>query len=120
MTARTRLWGYVLVLLTLITWLALRWPHQSLWYDEALTTWVASGPSERLWQWCTQVDIQVPLHYIVLRGWMALVGNSEFALHLLSAFSALLSVAGVIALARRLISPNGALIAGILLAFTPG
>src|SRR5438105_9223595 len=81
-----RLWLYTATLLVVAAWLAIRWPHNSLWYDEALTTWVADGPLERLIRWCTQVDIQVPLHYVVLRGWMALLGNSEFALHLLSAF----------------------------------
>ena len=113
-------WAYAATLLAVAGWLAIRWPHHSLWYDETLTTWVASGPWDRLIHWCTQVDIQVPLHYIVLRGWMALLGNSEFALHLLSALSALLAVAGLIALVRRLAGPTAAVIAGLLLGLSPG
>lgn len=108
-------------LLIVAAWLALRWPHGSLWYDEALSTWVASGPWERLIHWCTQVDIQVPLHYVVLRGWMALLGNSEFALHLLSALCGLLAVAGLFTLVHRLTRiTSAAVVAALLLGLSPG
>jgi mannosyltransferase len=115
------IWLYVATLLIVAGWLAIRWPHGSLWYDEALTTWVADGPWERLIRWCTQIDIQVPLHYVVLRGWMALLGSSEFALHLLSAFCGLLAVAGLMALVWRLMrSTTVAIVAGLLLGLSPG
>jgi hypothetical protein len=109
-----------IVLVCVVAWLGLNWPQQSLWYDEALSVWVASGPWERLFNWCTKIDIQVPLHYIVMRGWMALAGNNEFSLHLLSAFCGLLAVAGMIALTKRLLGNRGAILAAILLGFTPG
>jgi 4-amino-4-deoxy-L-arabinose transferase-like glycosyltransferase len=113
--------AFVATLLIVVVWLALRWPHGSLWYDEALSTWVASGPWQRLIHWCTQVDIQVPLHYVVLRGWMALLGNSEFALHLLSALCGLLAVAGLFALVHRLTRiTSAAVIAALLLGLSPG
>ena len=108
-------------LLIVAAWFGLHWPHESLWYDEALSAWVASGPLDRLIHWCTQVDIQVPLHYIVLRGWMALLGESEFALHLLSAFCGLLAIAALFTLARRLTRLTSvATIAVFILAFSPG
>jgi hypothetical protein len=111
----------VATLLIVVAWLALRWPHGSLWYDEALSTWVASGPWDRLIHWCTQVDIQVPLHYVILRGWMALLGNSEFALHLLSVLCGLLAVAGLFALVYRLTRITGAaVVAALLLGLSPG
>jgi uncharacterized membrane protein len=113
-------WAYAATLLAVAGWLAVRWPHQSLWYDETLTTWVASSSWDQLIHWCTQVDIQVPLHYVVLRAWMALLGSSEFALHLLSALCAVLAVAGLIALARRLAGSTAAVIAGLLLGLSPG
>src|SRR5690242_11004683 len=107
---RLQSWRFPLILLVLICWLCIQWPHQSLWYDEALTTWVASGPWDRMIQWCTQVDIQVPLHYIVLRGAMAAAGNSEFVLHLVSVFSVMLAVAGSIALVRRLLGASASVV----------
>src|SRR5438876_10380462 len=100
--AAAKPWPYLVVLLVVAGWLAINWPQHSLWYDETLTAWVAGGSWERLIRWCTQVDIQVPPHYVVLRGWIALFGSSEFALHLLSAFCGLLAVAGLMALVRRL------------------
>ncbi len=121
---RAEQWLYTAILLLITGWLAVHWPHQSLWYDEALTTWVATGPWERLINWCTQVDIQVPLHYIVLRGWTGLLGNSEFALHLLSALCGLLAVSGLMALTRRLIGartvPTAPVVAGLLLGLSAG
>src|SRR5215813_937116 len=122
--ARSGLWLYTATLLGITTWLAIHWPHGSLWYDETLTTWVASGTWSRLWAWCTQVDIQVPLHYVVLKAWMGLLGNSEFALHLLSTFCGLLAVAAVISLMGRLIGTSwgrfAAAATGILLGLSPG
>lgn len=119
--ARPRLYGlYTLTLLAFVGWLALNWPHQGLWYDEALTAWLATGSWQQLIEWCTRTDIQVPLHYIVLNGFTMIGGSSEFTLHLLSAFCALLTVAAVIALVRRLLDPSPAIITAALLAFTPG
>src|SRR5258706_10664468 len=117
---RRSFWLMIAVLIGVLGWLAVHWPQHSLWYDETLTVWVASGPWDRLWHWCTQVDIQVPLHYIVLRGWMALFGRSEFAVHLLSTFCGLLAVAGLMALARRLAGTTAAVIAGLLLGLSAG
>lgn len=118
MGRRSRLWGYVGVLVGVVAWLGIHWPQQSLWYDEALSAWVA-GSWERLLHWCTQVDIQVPLHYIALLGWSGIAGNSEFSLHLLSALCGLLAVAGLMALVHRLIADRAAPIAAVLFASTP-
>ena len=120
MRERSHSWLFVAILLCLMIWLGLHWPHQSLWYDEALTTWVASGPWERLFQWCTQVDIQVPLHYIVLRAAIAVAGSSEFVLHLTSVICAVLAVAGAMALARRLLGASATVVVTVLLVGTPG
>jgi hypothetical protein len=101
----SRSWNYLigaLFLLAIATWLLVNLPRNSFWYDEALTTWVATHSWQDLFRWCTQVDIQVPLHYIVLRFWAALIGDSEFSLRLLSAFCALLTTAAIVAIGRKL------------------
>ncbi|MCC7448185.1 MAG: glycosyltransferase family 39 protein [Anaerolineae bacterium] len=114
-------WLAVLILLGFMAWLAIHFPHNSLWYDEALTTYVATDSWATLWHWCTQVDIQVPFHYVVLRMWTWFAGDSEFALRLLSALCALLAVAGMIAMGRRVARKSGAgLAAAILLGTMPG
>src|SRR5262249_20892350 len=71
--------------------------------------------------WCTQVDIQVPFHYIVLRGLTAVAGDSEFTLHLLSALSVLLAVAGIMSVGWQLTRRKSAgYAAAILLGAMPG
>jgi mannosyltransferase len=99
---RLSLWAALALLLLVATWLGIHYPNHSLWYDEALTTYVATDSWQTLWQWCTEVDIQVPFHYVALRLWAALLGQSEFALRLLSALAVLLAVAAVVACGRLL------------------
>src|ERR1043165_6771282 len=99
---KQRLWPAMAILLGVVAWLTINFPHNSLWYDEALTTYVATDSWQTLIRWCTQVDIQVPFHYIVLRLWMGLVGDSEFTLRLLSVLCVVLAAAGAITLGRQL------------------
>jgi hypothetical protein len=113
-------WLAAATLFGLAAWLALHFPHNSLWYDEALTTYVATDSWTKLWEWCTQIDIQVPLHYVVLRAWVLLLGDSEFALRLLSAFCTLLAVAGIMAIGRRLGGDRLGFAAAVLLGTMPG
>jgi hypothetical protein len=111
----------VLVLLTCVGWLVANFKRDSLWYDEALTTFVARDSWAMLWAWCTQVDIQVPLHYVVLRLWTDAAGDSEFALRVLSMFCTLLAIAGIMAAGRQLAPGRGVgVAAAILLCFMPG
>jgi hypothetical protein len=119
---RRRLWLAVLLLLGAGAWLALNWPRHGFWYDEALTTYVALDSWATLWAWCTQVDIQVPFHYVALRLWASVAGDSEFSLRLLSAFSTLLAVAGAVSVGYRLLRRRArlGLATGALLAFMPG
>ncbi|HLY26750.1 MAG TPA: hypothetical protein VKQ72_10450, partial [Aggregatilineales bacterium] len=122
--ARNTLLGAIL-LLAISAWLLVNLPRNSLWYDEALTTYVATHSWQELFRWCTQVDIQVPLHYIVLRFWATLIGDSEFSLRLLSAFCALLAAAATIATGRKLSRRTGVgsfigYSAAILLVALPG
>lgn len=118
---RVDMWLAVAVLLGVVLALMLNFPHDSLWYDEALTAYVANDSWETLWRWCLQVDIQVPLHYIVLRGWSALIGDSEFALRALSALCVPLTVAAVIASGRIIVRRGSlGLAAGIFAGLLPG
>ncbi|HVO42881.1 MAG TPA: glycosyltransferase family 39 protein [Aggregatilineales bacterium] len=112
-----------LSLLTLIGafgWLVVRWPHGGFWYDEALTTYVATDSWATLWRWCTQVDIQVPFHYVVLRLWSYATGDSEFTLRLLSVFSTLLTLAAMLAIGRRFSRGLTGIFAALLFVSTPG
>jgi hypothetical protein len=113
-------WPSILLLLGVVGWLVINWPQRGFWYDEALTAFVALDSWATLWAWCTQVDIQVPFHYVALRLWAGVAGDSEFALRALSAFSIVLAVAAVINIGKRLHGHGLGWAAGALLAFMPG
>jgi hypothetical protein len=118
---KTALWLGLIALLGVAVHLAYYFPHDSLWYDEALTAYVANDSWETLWQWCTQVDIQVPFHYVVLRLWSGIAGDSEFMLRVVSALSLPLTVAAAIFIGRRVSGMVGlGLAVGILIGVLPG
>lgn len=98
----TRLLILIAFLFTTIVLIVRNIPRTSLWYDEALTTWVARDSWATLWTWCTQIDIQVPFHYVLLRLWSDVAGDSEFVLRLLSAFGVVIAFAAVIRIGKEL------------------
>ena len=57
---------------------------QSLWYDEGFSVWLSEKSLSEIVA-LTAADIQPPLYYLLLHGWIKLVGKSEFALRFLSA-----------------------------------
>ncbi len=99
---RRRLWLSALLLWATTTWLVQQWPERGLWYDETVNAYFATQSWGDLWEWCTRIDNQMPLHFALLKGWGTFGGTSEFALRLPSVWSALLAVAALIALGRRL------------------
>lgn len=118
---KTALWLSLIALLGVAFHLVYYFPHDSLWYDEALTAYVANDSWETLWRWCTQVDIQVPFHYVVLRLWSSIAGDSEFMLRVVSALSLPLTVAAAIFIGRRVSGMVGLGPAvGILIGVLPG
>src|SRR5215467_2509291 len=64
-------------------------------------------------------DVHPPLYYLLLRVWLALAGASPFAVKYLSAICGTLTLAAVVAWARGLVGPRGALAAGAILAVAP-
>src|SRR5260221_14512009 len=88
------LWLIVALLLGGVGWLAVHLPTGSLWFDEALTTYVATDFWQTLIHWFTQVDIQVPFHYLMLHLWSGALGCSEFPLRLLSPMCILVTPGG--------------------------
>ena len=61
-------------------------------------------------------DIHPPGYYWLLAGWRLLVGETEFALRALSAFTSVLTVAFTFALGRRLFGAVGAVVAALFVA----
>ncbi|MGN6374084.1 MAG: glycosyltransferase family 39 protein [Sphingomonas sp.] len=73
-----------------------------LWFDELASLFFAHQPLGHLWSgWMTR-ETNPPLYYTLLRGWIALVGDGDRALRLLSILIGLTGIAAAWALARRL------------------
>jgi len=98
--------------------LALRWAdlgRESLWFDEGYTAWmVGHTPGEivRL----IRADTAPPLYYLMLAGWVRVLGDSETALRALSAGCASVSLLLTLLLARRFTSSKPALLLTLMLA----
>lgn len=99
------LWGLILSALIV----------DSLWGDEVWSAWAVqpSSPFEMLAR--VRGDVHPPFYYILLWLWTKLAGDSEFSLRILSAWMAVLALAGTYALGRQLVDWRGAWIAVILL-----
>jgi mannosyltransferase len=113
-----------IILLLLITLLALglrlyRLDAQSLWYDEGFSVYLARMDLPEITA-RTAADIQPPLYYYLLHGWINLFGDSEKALRGLSVLWGVLAVPVVYAVAWQLFrSRLAGLLAALLLAVSP-
>lgn len=96
-----RQWISSALLLIALASLIWQWPDRSFWYDETVNAYFSQRSWAEIYHWCTQIDNQAALGFVLLKLWAALVGASEFALRAFSVCCALLSLAGVLALGRR-------------------
>ncbi|MDM8528314.1 glycosyltransferase family 39 protein [Anaerolineales bacterium HSG24] len=100
----------------LIIWLAFalrlyRLEAQSIWWDEGHSIFVANHPLTEI-ATLPAMDVHPPLYFALLHGWMALVGNTEFALRYLSVLFSLLTVVLLWQFARK-IRPRSPLVANL-------
>lgn len=112
---RARVLALVLAAFVLQTWAL---DAQSLWYDEGFSAWLAARPLREIVV-RTAADIHPPLYYLLLHGWIALAGQTEFALRFPSVLAAVVTVPLLWRLARRLLGPRAADAAALLVAFSP-
>jgi mannosyltransferase len=66
---------------------------QSLWLDEAFSHLFATLPPDTAWRAVIVDGVHPPLYYLLLRVWLVLAGQSEFALRFPSALTGVLTVA---------------------------
>lgn len=113
-------WLAVLVIICLIAFVlrVFRLDYQSLWYDEAFSVYLANFDLAQITA-RTAADIQPPLYYYLLHFWIALAGDSEFALRFLSLAFGGLTIPLMFAIAQRLFNRNAAILASILATVAP-
>ena len=115
----------LILLLALLTRLW-RLDYHSLWFDEAVSmTWARSAPA---YAWDSTFalvkDKHPPAYYLLLHTWRELfmpfgLENNDTALRLLGVVLGVLTVLGLLLLARRLSGRATALLAGTLAALAP-
>jgi 4-amino-4-deoxy-L-arabinose transferase-like glycosyltransferase len=92
---------------------------QSLWYDEAFSVYLARMDLGEIAD-RTAADIQPPLYYFLLHGWIRLFGDGEPALRSLSVLFGVLAVPLIYGVGRQLFRRRPAgLLAALLLAVSP-
>lgn len=92
---------------------------QSLWRDEVDALRFATAPWPELLSTFTRPGWNGPLYFAVLRGWIALTGQSEFALRYLSLLLGVIAIALAFALARRLAGVIVAILCSVFFAISP-
>lgn len=90
---------------------------QSFWYDEAFSVYLARMDLFTITA-RTAADIQPPLYYYVLNFWMALAGDSEFAVRFLSLAFGVLTIPLMYVTAKRLFGRNAGLFAALIATFS--
>lgn len=92
---------------------------QSLWHDEGNSLRLAERSIHQLINAAGR-DIHPPGYYLALKGWISLIGISEFGLRSLSALWGVVMVAATYALGKQLTHrPRVGLLAALLVAINP-
>lgn len=92
--------------------------NQSVWFDEGYSIMVAQQPVSEVVS-LAAVDAHPPLYYLFLKAWMAVFGESEFALRASSILAGGLSVVAIGLLLKDLFSRRIALLALPFVALAP-
>ena len=96
----------------------LRLDFQPLWWDEGYSVWFATHPLGQMAALTAQ-DIHPPLYYVLLHGWIGLLGAGPVSLRLLSVLFGVLAIPAIYLAGRRMLSRRAALLAAFLLAISP-
>jgi len=95
---------------------------QSLWYDEGVTARVAQMPLPQMLRW-TANDIQPPLYYLLMGGWLRLfgpwAGNIAWLMRFLSASFGVLLIPLMALLGKRLWDRCAGLFGALIVAISP-
>ena len=95
-----------------------RLEEQSLWWDEGISLHLATSSLADIIA-DRAANIHPPLYFIVLKGWVTLMGVTPFAARYLSVLAGWLQVAAVYSLGRRWLGHKAAWIAALLITFSP-
>jgi len=95
----------------------LRLDGTEFWFDEAYTGLVSFLGLGDIWRQ-VRGEVSPPLYYVLIGGWAAIGGHSEFALRALSVCAGSLTALCAYAIGRS-VSPSAGISAGLVVAFAP-
>jgi len=95
-----------------------RLDHQSIWYDEGVSVYLANQSLTDLIAGVS-ADNHPPLHFLLLYFWLKLAGQSEFSVRFFSLMSGALSVPLLFKLGRELFNRRVGSLAAFLLSISP-
>lgn len=104
--------GVILAGFALRTWLL---GDQNIWWDEGLAIWAVrkSWAGVTLW---TASDVHPPIYFWLLKAFVGLAGESEFAARFISVICGMVTVSALYPLGKRLLGQKVALLGTALLA----
>lgn len=110
---------HTLLLITLILLVAFglrahRLAYDSVWWDEGFSVYMSRLPIFEMLP-ATASDAHPPVSYVMLHGWMQLVGEEEFSLRVLSVFFGILTVAVAFQIGREVDGVAVGLVAALLI-----
>ena len=88
---------------------------QSFWNDEIYSLAMAGTSLAESLELVGR-DVHPPLYFLTLHAWVALFGNSEFSVRLLSALASVLAIPALFRLGRRLLGVRAGLVAAAICA----
>ncbi len=108
-------WPIIALAICLAAGVFVRWVrlgHMSLWLDEGYTVWVMSLSIPEMTR-VLRHDVGSPLLYVLMGGWSAIFGTSEFALRSFSAMCGTLALGAMVPLADRILRRPWAVVAAV-------
>lgn len=106
----------IILLATLLRFYRL--DEQSLWYDEGFSVALAKSSLAQAVAWTAQ-DVHPPLYYLLLHVWIALAGDSAWAVRTFSVLCGVAAVPLVYVLGKRAFNGATGLVAAALVVFSP-
>ena len=89
--------------------------EKSIWLDEAFSVWIARHTLWEGWRWLIDIDQHPPLYYSLLHFWIALFGELQGTVRVLSALVSTITLPVFYGGARLLLDrPTAAIAVGIL------
>jgi mannosyltransferase len=93
--------------------------HESLWLNEAYSVELARAPNDYFWREVLGREASGFEYYLLLRGWVFVVGDSEGAVRSLSLLFAVITVPVFASVVKRMFDSATALVAAALLLINP-